>query len=110
MRRGGGWTAFVVAIALAAGAAAAQETAPPAPGTPSADQRHAMAEIHQKMADCLDSERPINECRADMLTNCRTMMGPESCPKMMGLGHGMMGGRMGTGMMPSAPKPPDASN
>lgn len=111
---------WIVAIALGAGAAAAQEAGKPGPGTPSAEQRSAMAEIHQGMADCLRSESPIDACRAQMQSRCRAMMGAEGCPMMMGRGHGMMGGGggmmgggamggpMGGPMAPGAPKPPDA--
>lgn len=100
---------WIVAIALAAGGAGAQDAAKPAPGEPTAAQRHQMAEIHQKMADCLASERPIGECRTQMQADCQQAMGAQGCPMLMGAGHGMMaGGMMGGGMMPNAPKPPDA--
>lgn len=102
-------TAWILAIALGAGAAAAQEAVKPEGGTPTTEQRSAMAQVHQEMADCLRSERPIDECRAQMQSRCRAMMGPEGCPMMMGRGRGMMGGgRMGGPMMPGAPKPPDS--
>jgi hypothetical protein len=90
---------------VASGVALAQS---PAPADPSAEQRQKMAEIHRKMADCLVSERPIAECRAEMHASCQSMMGADGCP-MMGMGPGMMGrGRMGGGMMPGAPPQPEA--
>lgn len=77
---------------------------------PTAEQRQKMAEVHQKMADCLKSTKPISECRDEMMQSCRGMMGEAACP-MMGLGHGGMGpGMMGGGMhgqpAPAAPPKP----
>jgi hypothetical protein len=97
---------FVLALALGVGVASAQEPTQPTPSAPSTEQRHAMAEIHQKMADCLNSQRPIDECRSEMRSNCQAMMGERGCPMMMGMGPGTMGG----GMMPRAPKPPGSGN
>jgi hypothetical protein len=54
-----------------------------------------MAVIHEKMAACLRSDRPIADCRAEMLNTCQETMGATGCP-MMG-----PGGHMGTGMMGS---------
>lgn len=75
------------------------------------EQRAKMADVHQKMAECLRSERPISECRAEMMKGCKDTMGAEGCP-MMGHGPGMMekGHGKGGGMMqgpPPQPAPPE---
>jgi hypothetical protein len=41
-----------------------------------------MAEVHQRMAVCLKSDRPMTECRADVRKNCRDLMGTDHCPIM----------------------------
>lgn len=54
----------------------------------SPETRTQMADMHQKMADCLKSDKSISECRDNMVANC-PMMKDGSCP-MMGMmkGHG----------------------
>ena len=68
------------------------------PADPSPASRQKMADVHQKMSICLRSDKPIAECRADMLKNCQDLMGKDGCPMMGpwagGMGPGMMGGRM----------------
>jgi hypothetical protein len=46
------------------------------------EARKGMAETHQKMADCLKSNRPVEECRAEMMSSQKK-----------GGYHWMMGGR-----------------
>jgi len=102
---------FVLAVAsavLVSGVALAAEAVKPAPVDPSPEQRHKMAEVHQRMADCLVSARPMAECRSEMQKSCQEMMGKAGCSMMDGgMGSGMMGGGMmqgqGTGMNPAAP-------
>lgn len=36
----------------------------------SAEKRKSMAEKHQKMADCLKSDKPMSECKKEMMANC----------------------------------------
>jgi hypothetical protein len=55
-----------------------------------AEQRQKMADIHEKMAACLRSDRPLSECRQETMQHCQALMGQEGCP--------MMGGMMGSGM------------
>jgi hypothetical protein len=101
---------FVLAIAtaiLASGSAMAADPAKPAPADPSPEQRHKMAEIHQRMADCLASTRPMAECRGEMQKSCQEM-GKGACSMMDGnIGTGMMGGGMmqgqGLGGNPGTP-------
>jgi hypothetical protein len=111
------WIGAVAALALAlAGPARAAEPKKAAAPAPTAEQRQKMAEVHQKMADCLRSDRPIAECRSEMATACHDMLGADGCP-MMGKGAGGMGpGMMGKGhghMMEGSPSsttpaPPEA--
>lgn len=54
----------------------------------SPETRKQMADMHQKMADCLKSDRSISECRDNMMANC-PMMKDGSCPMTgMMMGHG----------------------
>lgn len=65
-------------------------------------QRQNMAAIHEKMAACLRSDKPIDECRTEMQENCQEMAG--GCP-MAGMGRmGMMHG--GTTGETAANEPP----
>ncbi len=90
---------FVAALALSLTSAAfAAEPAKGPPADPTPEARQQMATVHQKMADCLRSERPFAECRSEMMKSCKDMMGASGCP-MMGSGPGGMGpGMMGHGM------------
>ena len=84
------WRVLVVGTALLAGGIAiAADTGQGPAAAPSPEQRHEMAEIHQKMADCLMSERPFTDCKAEMQKSCAGM-GKEGCSMMgsMGMMHG----------------------
>ena len=83
--------------------ACAADPVKPAPPEPSPEARQQMAAVHQRMADCLKSDRPIAECRAEVTASSRERMGEAGCP-MMGTGGGGMGpGMMGGGMMKGGP-------
>jgi hypothetical protein len=112
------WIAAVAALSwLLAVAAPAAEPKQAAPKEPTADQRQKMAEIHQKMADCLRSDRPLAECRSEMAKACHDTLGASGCPMMGtgpgGMGPGMMGKGTGHGSMmqgapgSTAPAPPE---
>jgi hypothetical protein len=80
-------------LALAAAIALPSTAAFAADPTPA--QRGKMAELHRKMADCLESERPMADCTADMRNGCVAMMGADGCPMMgpmMETDGGMMHG------------------
>lgn len=83
----------VATVALAAN--------PPAttPTGPSKDTREKMAVLHEQMAACLRSDKPIADCRDEMRKNCQTTVGAQGCP-MMGMGR--RGGRRA----PSEPSNP----
>jgi len=82
------WYGLIAALALAAvSPALAADPEKSAPSEPSPEVRQQMAAVHQKLADCLRSDRPIAECKAEMKTSCHEMMGEGGCPMM---GGGMM--------------------
>lgn len=66
--------------------------APPATTSVSPDQRKQMAEMHAKAAECLNSNKTMEECRSEMM---------KSAPHM---GRGM-GSEWGCPMMGTAPQP-----
>jgi hypothetical protein len=98
--RTSGWIVALV-LACAAPAVAADPPAS-APADPGPEARRHMAQVHKKMAACLESTRPMAECRTEMLGNCRSLMGESGCPMM---GPGMMHGGMGHGPHMMEPKP-----
>ena len=51
------------------------------PPSPTPEMRQKMAEMHQKMADCLKSDQSIDECHKIMMKEC-PMHGMEGCPMM----------------------------
>ena len=104
-RRWFGTIAALALVSLAPAFAADPETA--APSSPSPEVRQQMAAVHQKMAECLRSDRSIADCQAEMINRCRAMMGAGGCPMMGPMGVGMGPGMMGRGMMGggSAPEP-----
>ncbi|MBY0314577.1 MAG: hypothetical protein K2Q26_03595 [Bdellovibrionales bacterium] len=54
------------------------------------EQRQKMAEMHDKMATCLRSEKPMSDCKTEMMQNCKAMMGKGECPMTGHMGQGMM--------------------
>lgn len=51
-------------------------------------QRQNMASMHEKMATCLRSNKPMSECRTEMRKNCQAMMAQGGCPMMGEMGMG----------------------
>lgn len=102
------WIGLMAALVLAwAGPARAAEPEKAPPAAPTAEQRQKMAEVHEKMAECLRSDRPIGECRREMMKACHDTLGADSCPMMGkgpgGMGPGMMGPGKGQGHMMQGP-------
>ena len=65
------------ALLWATGAALAADTPPPPAGdhpTPTKAQREQMAAAHEKIAACLRSDKPIDECHAEMKKMHESMM------------------------------------
>lgn len=83
-----------IVMILTSGAAGAAETKtektnPSKPQELSKAQREQMAILHEKMAQCLRSEKSLQECHQELRAQCQEMIGTEGCP-MMGMGQGLM--------------------
>ncbi len=61
----------------------------------SKEDRQKMAEMHTKMAACLESDKSMSDCQGEMMKSCKEMMGKSGCPMMGEMGHmkGMMQGQ-----------------
>jgi hypothetical protein len=81
---------MIASLLMIMSASAALAADPPTtnPPAPSKEMREKMAGLHEQMATCLRSDKPISECRSQMMKSCQEMMGDQGCPMM---GHGMMG-------------------
>ncbi len=53
------------------------------------EMREKMAETHLKMAECLKSDKAIDECHKEMMKSCEEKMGKDGCPM-----HKMHGQKM----------------
>jgi hypothetical protein len=89
-------TAFVLALLLGGAAATWAADAPRPAMVPSAESRAHMATMHEQMASCLRSDKPMADCRAEMMKACQAMSPNEGC-QMSGRGKGM---HAGPGQMP----------
>lgn len=92
--------AFTVSTASLALAADKKAKAAPADKKPhmemTAEQRQKMADVHEKMAACLKTDKSIEDCHKEMAGSYKDMMGgKESCP--MHMGHGKHGKGHGHG-------------
>lgn len=56
---------------------------------PTAEEREKMAATHEKMAQCLRSDKPMKDCHEEMAKACKENMGGKGC--MMGHGKHMHG-------------------
>jgi hypothetical protein len=78
-------------VVLAGGGATFAADVPPANhAAPTKEMREKMATLHEQMAACLRSDKPIADCRSEMKKSCGETMGEEGCPKMDGMHHRMM--------------------
>jgi hypothetical protein len=64
---------------------AGSKKAPHSMPEPSKDQRAKMAEMHEQMATCLRSDKPMADCHKQMMENCP--MGKDGSCSMMGMKH-----------------------
>lgn len=78
--------ACIAAASVAFGAGASSDHS-----APSRQMREQMAAMHEQAAACLRSEKPIAECRNEMMQSCRKMkmMGGRDCSMMGMMGMGM---------------------
>jgi hypothetical protein len=83
---------IIAVLALALNASAALSAEPPSPSHPALtkEQRQKMATIHEQIAACLRSEKPISECHEEAMKSCQDAMGKDGCPMMGGGMHGHM--------------------
>ena|SRR6266581_737063 len=79
--------AGVLAI-MSASAALAADPPTASQAAPSKEMREKMATLHEQMAACLRSDKPIADCHSQMMKSCQDTMGKQGCTMM---GHGMMG-------------------
>ena len=78
-------------VVLAGGGATFAADVPSANhAAPTKEMREKMATLHEQMAACLRSDKPIADCRSEMKKSCGEIMGKEGCPMMDGMHHGMM--------------------
>lgn len=70
----------IAAIAMSWGiTAGAVESTEPVSSTEPQQSREQMARAHEKMAACLRSERPLAECRVEMMHSCKAMKEKQGC-------------------------------
>jgi hypothetical protein len=70
----------MAAIAISLGmTAAAVASTEPANSAESKQSREQMARAHEKMAVCLRSERPLAECRLEMMHSCKAAKEKQGC-------------------------------
>jgi hypothetical protein len=93
----------IVSLVVGMGSAMAQNPSPPDPTAPSKETREKMATFHERIASCLRSDKPIAECRAEMMKNFGRIPGETGCPMM---GSGMHGPMMQDESAPSRTAPP----
>jgi hypothetical protein len=79
-------TVLAVAALSVMGAASLAATPPPS-ATATKETREKMAVLHEQMAACLRSDKPLADCHAEMMKSCKESMGGQGCP-MMGMGKG----------------------
>jgi len=53
-----------------------------APAGPSKEMREKMATVHEQLAACLRSDKPIAECHKEAMKHHQEMMGKDGCPMM----------------------------
>ena len=95
----------LAAIALAvtsAGVGFADDSATTS-SPPTPQMREKMAALHEKMAQCLRSTRPFDECRNQMRQQCHEHLEERNCA-MMNMEHGQMGMHSGSMHQPPAKK------
>lgn len=93
-------TMAMLALSLATTALGAEKTKPSAKRESmqmTSEQRKSMATAHEKMAECLRSDKAFDACQKEMMQSCQEMMGKDGCPMMGQMSK--MHGKMEKGMM-----------
>lgn len=91
-------TAFI-ALAFSTGVSAA-ETKKESSAVPSKETRESMAMTYEKMAQCLRSEEPIQDCHQKMREQCQGVKDEGGCFMMEHNGKGMMRGHRNSAYPP----------
>ena len=80
--------AVVTLLGLVMGSSAVLAAQPPCGQTaaPTKEQREKMATIHEQMATCLRSDKPVADCHKEAMKNCQDTMGKNGCSMMGGMG------------------------
>jgi len=63
------------------------------------EDREKMAVLHEQMAACLRSNKPLEDCHAQMRKDCMASLGEHGCP-MMGMGRHSHGKHAASGSNP----------
>jgi len=85
-----GTAVALLGLALGSSAAFTAEPSSAQYAAPTKEQREKMATIHEQMATCLRSDKPIADCHKDAMKSCQDVMGTEGCSMMGGMhGHKM---------------------
>src|SRR6516162_7942409 len=79
-----------LALILGANAAFSAEPASPSHPTMSKERREKMATIHDQMAACLRSEKPVANCHKEAMKSCQDAMGKDWCSMMHEHMHNQM--------------------
>jgi hypothetical protein len=77
--------ATLTLIVSGTGAALAAEPPSGVPAAPSKEQREKMAAMHEQVAACLRSDKPIADCHKEAMKHHQQMMGmmgKDGCPMM----------------------------
>ena len=99
-------TVFGVVLACSLSAFAEEPSSPPAANMAktkgsssqmSPELKKEMADMYQKMADCMKTEKPMDQCQKDIVKDCPVAAKTGHCPLMEGMRPMMKG-------MPMMPK------
>jgi hypothetical protein len=84
-QRSAAWLASITLLAASAVIAAEPPTAD-ATG-PSKEIRDKLATLHEQLANCLRSDKPIAQCHTEMMKSCQDMFGAQGCPMLRTQDH-----------------------
>ena len=75
---------LIATLVLIFGARAALTAEPPSQSHPamSKEQREKMATIHDQIAACLRSDKPVADCHKEAMKSCQDAMGKDWCSMM----------------------------
>ena len=81
--------------------AQSKSKAPPshAQADQSPEMKKNMADMYQKMADCMRTDKSMHDCHKEVMKDCPVAKETGSCPLMDGMGGMMKHGKMKSGMM-----------